>query len=191
MNFKNIALVALIAAMVPSLTFATGFQHKAYFGVGSASIKFADLDSTAGIGFSLGYEAFKTLSDKSGVSVGVEYNQLNSESEDSEGTKLESETSWLTVPVLYHYTGVQKFDFFGGGFAAFKLSESSTVDGMDLTEDTLTGTNYGIVLGLGYNITDRVFARAQYNLGLADINDLEGIDNAKTSEMRLSVGYSF
>lgn len=191
MNLKKIAVFTLIVGLVPSLAFAANLNHRAYLGLGSGTIKMKDLDSSAGTGFSLGYECLKKLSDTRALTFGVEYNQINSESEDDTDAVLSTDTSWLTAPVLYHVTVAEKVDIFGGGFAALKVGEDSDLDGLTVSKDTTKGTNFGLIIGAGYSITDKVFARLQYNYGLADINDIDGIDSSKTSEIRFSVGYSF
>lgn len=59
--------------------------------------------------------------------------------------------------------------------------------------DEIKGIDFGINFGLGYKLASGIFLDARYNLGLSNINDLEGSDELKNQNqvIQVSVGYLF
>ena len=73
----------------------------------------------------------------------------------------------------------------GGGESE---SDSETTDVKDFTK----GVDFGLNFGLGYNITESLSAGVRYNLGLSDINDIEGYTGKnQNSVFQVSLGYKF
>ena len=59
-------------------------------------------------------------------------------------------------------------------------------------KDFVKSVDFGFNVGLGYEFTENRFAGARYNLGLSDINDVNGSnDKIGNGVFQLSFGYKF
>ena len=69
-------------------------------------------------------------------------------------------------------------------------SESDSTSGD--YKDFVKSVDFGFNVGLGYEFTENMFAGARYNLGLSDINDVNGSnDKIGNGVFQLSFGYKF
>ena len=68
------------------------------------------------------------------------------------------------------------------------ISESDSED----IKDNLKSIDFGLNFGFGYEFTENVFASARYNVGLSDINDVQGSNvEIQNGVFQFSVGYKF
>ena len=112
---------------------------------------------------------------------------------------------YLNVPLMAKYFATDKLFIEAGpqiGFLMsakneFKFSETfmgdteSASGDVDI-KDNLKSIDFGLNFGLGYEFTENVFASARYNVGLSDINDVQGSDmKIQNGVLQFSVGYKF
>jgi hypothetical protein len=96
---------------------------------------------------------------------------------------------YLNVPLLGKYYVTKGLSLEAGPQIGFLLS--ADVEGEDV-KDAFQSLDYGVTAGLGYKLDNGINFSARYYLGLANINDLPGIDQtSKNGVFQLSVGYFF
>lgn len=84
----------------------------------------------------------------------------------------------------------EKFNLQAGPQIGFLMSASA--DSKDV-KDSFKSLDFGLNLGAGYDLTEKLFLEARYNLGLAQTQkDLgAGETAAKNAVIQLSLGYKF
>lgn len=133
-------------------------------------------------GFHLGLLAEFGLSESFAIQPEILYS--------AQGVKQGDETwklDYLTIPVMVKYYATDAFSIEAGPYIGFNTTSEFDMDGvtMDLKDDT-ESTDFGLGLGLGYELPMGVFFQVRYALGLSDI--MSDVD-AKNSVFQLSVGY--
>lgn len=114
--------------------------------------------------------------------------------------------SYLNIPLMLKYYATESLFVEAGPQIGLLLSakedysyndtewgESGSEEGIDV-KDAYKSIDFGLNLGLGYNITENIFAGARYNIGLSnilDFGDNEGDYKVKNSVIQVSVGYRF
>lgn len=97
--------------------------------------------------------------------------------------------NYLNVPLIGKYYVTEKLSLEAGSQIGFLLS---TKGGTNTNKDQFKTTDFGVSFGLGYKLDNGLFFNARYNLGLTDINDIDGIsDKNRNGVFQLSVGYFF
>ena len=129
---------------------------------------------------------------------------------ETEETKLK--LGYLNLPLMAKYFATDKLYLEAGPQVGFLVSakydsdysyvviddsDGSIFDSESGSEsgdykDFVKSVDFGFNFGLGYEFTENMFAGARYNLGLSDINDVNGSD-AKIGNgvFQLSFGYKF
>lgn len=97
--------------------------------------------------------------------------------------EFKNELGYLSIPVLAKFYLSKSLSLELGPQAAFLLSERKNVD----LEDAKT-FEFGVVGGLGLNITKNLFVQARYGLGLTEASKNADIKN---STIQLSAGIMF
>ncbi|TDO69897.1 outer membrane protein with beta-barrel domain [Flavobacterium chryseum] len=108
--------------------------------------------------------------------------------------------SYINIPVMFKYTADgQSFIEVGpqiGFLTSAKMSTkltqySKTVD--QDAKDTFESIDFGLVLGVGYNITEHLATNLRYAIGLSNIIKTESGDDDKihNSVFSLALGYKF
>ncbi len=102
---------------------------------------------------------------------------------------------YITVPVAIKYYPIDRFYVECGPQLGFLLSKkfgsSSDDDELDKSFDTSECNvfDFGILGGIGFNVTDNVFVEAKYIHGFCDT--FKNMDGYKNRNIQLSVGYLF
>ena len=95
--------------------------------------------------------------------------------------------NYLNIPLIAKYNVTERLSLEAGAQIGFLLS---TKGGADDYNDLFKTTDFGVNFGLGYKLNNRLNFSARYNLGLTDINNIDGIsDKNKNGVFQLSVGY--
>lgn len=112
---------------------------------------------------------------------------------------------YLNLPLMAKYFATEKLFIEAGPQIGFLMSakndyketetfmgDTETFSGDVDIKDNLKSIDFGLNFGLGYEFTQNVFASARYNVGLSDINDVEG-SNVKIQNgvFQFSIGYKF
>lgn len=112
---------------------------------------------------------------------------------------------YLNLPLMAKYFATEKLFIEAGPQIGFLMSakydfkeietfmgDTETFSGDIDIKDNLKSIDFGLNFGLGYEFTQNIFASARYNVGLSDINDVEG-SNVKIQNgvFQFSFGYKF
>ena len=97
--------------------------------------------------------------------------------------------NYLNVPLMGKYYVTEKLSLEVGPQVAYLLfTKGGTIDYKDL----LKATDYGVNFGVGYKLENGLNFTARYNLGLSNINDVDGFSEKNSNGVfQLSVGYFF
>uniref|UniRef100_UPI0039BE4763 porin family protein n=1 Tax=Formosa sp. 3Alg 14/1 TaxID=3382190 RepID=UPI0039BE4763 len=97
--------------------------------------------------------------------------------------------NYLNVPLMAKYYVIKGFSLEAGPQLGFLLNTND--DGLGI-EDDFNTVDFGVNLGLGYKLDNGLNFSARYNIGLTDIDDVEGFSGTnKNGVFQVSVGYFF
>lgn len=97
--------------------------------------------------------------------------------------------NYLNVPLMGKYYLTKGLSLEAGPQIGFLLSAKN--DKADV-KDSFNAIDFGVNFGLGYKFNNGLNFGARYNLGLSDINNIDGpSDKNKNGVFQLSVGYFF
>ena len=97
----------------------------------------------------------------------------------------EGNLDFIRIPVLAKYYVADSFSLQAGPEFAFKIAAEN-----ELTDEFTKSLDYGLGIGAGYELESGLFFDARYNLGLANISDVDGFD-VGTSSIQVGLGYRF
>lgn len=152
-------------------------------GLNFATLTGDDIDEAdSRTGFHLGLIAEFGLSESFAIQPEILYSAQGAKDGD-----MTWKLDYLTIPVMAKYYATDAFSIEAGPYIGFNTTSEWDMDGetLDLKDET-ESTDFGIGLGLGYELPMGVFFQARYALGLSDI--MSDAD-AKNSVFQLSVGY--
>jgi opacity protein-like surface antigen len=180
---KKLLLVAafFFAVSVTAQAQEMGFGIKG--GLNFASLSGDDVDDLdSRTGFHLGLLAEFGLTESFSIQPEVLYSAQGAKEGD-----IKWKLDYLTIPVMAKYYATEGFSIEAGPYIGFNTTSEWDFDGetMDLKDDT-ESTDFGLGLGLGYELPMGVLFQARYSMGLSDIASDGDIKN---SVFQLSVGY--
>lgn len=180
--------------LTAAAVFAFGFTNaqETKFGV-KAGLNMADLsgDDTDGIdskiAFHVGGFAEIKLTDKFAVQPELLYSAQGGK---ADGGKYNFD--YINLPIMAKFYITDQFSVEAGPQVGFLVSAKVKPDSGDTQDvkDQLKSTDFGVNVGLGYNLTENFTAGLRYNLGLSQVVDADGAD-VKNNVFSLSVGYKF
>lgn len=127
-----------------------------------------------------------------GTVAGVDYSYEN-----------KTQLDYINVPIMGKYYLAEGFSLEFGPQVGFLISAKNksegTISGLGTNEseetdikDSLKSVDYGLNIGVGYKLDSGLNFGARYNLGLSDINDVQGYDGKNQNRViQLSIGYMF
>lgn len=97
--------------------------------------------------------------------------------------------NYLNVPLMGKYYLTKGFSLEAGPQIGYLLSaKNEAVD----VKDSFKSVDFGANFGVGYKLENGLNFSARYNLGLSNINNVDGInDKNKNGVFQVSVGYFF
>ena len=99
--------------------------------------------------------------------------------------------NYLNIPLMGKYYLIKGFSLEVGPQIGFLLSAKNKDTDTDI-KDAFNTVDFGVNFGLGYKFTNGINFDVRYNLGLSDINNIDGLtDKNKNGVFQLSVGYFF
>jgi hypothetical protein len=182
---KKVLLVAAFAVLGLSNVNAQEIQFGAKGGLNFASISG---DNTGGTGtvtaFNVGLVAEIPINEKFSFQPELMYS--------GQGYSFDDDTvalNYLNIPLIGKYYVTKGLSLEAGPQIGFLLSAKS--EDIDV-KDLFNTVDFGVNFGVGYKLDNGLNFGARYNLGLADINDIDGFnDKNKNGVFQLSVGYFF
>jgi len=191
---------------------AQEIKYGAKVGLNVATLNGDVEDVKSLIGAHLGGFVEIKITDKFAFQPELLYSMQGAKSEYSEsepGYSYSSEEKYklgyLNLPLMAKYFATEKLFIEAGPQIGFLMSakndyketetfmgDTETFSGDIDIKDNLKSIDFGLNFGLGYEFTQNVFASARYNVGLSDINDVEG-SNVKIQNgvFQFSFGYKF
>ncbi len=112
---------------------------------------------------------------------------------DQNGTENKISLNYLTLPVIGKFYFGDHFSLeTGPRFATLANATESADDTTDEFFDSFNNFDFGWVVGAGYKFESGLFFQLHYNIGLSNINDIDGLDITNNTALgQLSVGYLF
>ena len=148
-----------------------------------------EIDYGAGLSINVGADALYQLSDKFGITGGLNYNYFEGTKETIKvmGYEIKNvlKLGFLDVPIIAHYNITNNFGAFAGIQPSFLLSAKN--DDLDL-KDGCKSFQFSIPLGLEYTFNEPIVLSAQVNLPVTKLND-DDFDAQKFTVFMLKVGY--
>jgi hypothetical protein len=179
----------LLLAVVTVLGFANVNAQKIKFGA-KGGLNFATIsgDNTKGIdvvtSFNFGVLSEIPISEKFSFQPELMYS--------GQGYSFNDNTvalSYLNIPLMGKYYLTKGLSIEAGPQIGFLLAAKNEKTDV---KDSFNTFDFGVNFGLGYKLDNGLNFGARYNLGLTDINNLEGSSfKNKNGVFQLSVGYFF
>jgi len=190
-----IAAIAVVGFSVTGLA-----QQQVKFGpkagVNLATISGND-DSEMKIGFHVGAVAEIKFNDKFSLQPEVLYSAQGGQLKENSDIKMNND--YINIPIMAKYYFVEGFSVELGPQVGFLMkSEVKGNDGSVDTKDAHKSIDFGVGVGLAYDLPMGLFVNARYNIGLSKINeDIEAgpitveTDDVKNSVIQIGIGYKF
>lgn len=182
---KNFLLLAVLTV----LGFLNVNAQEIKFGA-KGGLNFANIsgDNTKGIdvvtSFNVGVVSEIPISEKFSFQPEIMYS--------GQGYSFEDNTvalSYLNIPLMGKYYLTKGLSLEAGPQIGFLLAAKNEKTNV---KDSFNTFDFGVNFGLGYKLDNGLNFGARYNLGLTDINNVEGSSSKnKNSVFQLSVGYFF
>jgi hypothetical protein len=97
--------------------------------------------------------------------------------------------NYLSIPLLAKYYITEKLSLEAGPQIGFLLS---TKGGTKDYKDLFKTTDFGVNFGISYKLNNGLNFSARYNLGLTNINNIDGVpDKNRNRVFQLSISYFF
>lgn len=141
-------------------------------------------------GFHLG--AFTLIKiTKIGIQPEILFSQQGSTLEYSGSPDVETNFSYLNIPVILKLYTVAGINLQAGPQFGFLTSATSKVEGLEEEDikDELKGSDLSLALGAGWDLPFGLTIDARYNLGLSRINKNDADPDSKNQVFQVSVGY--
>ena len=205
-------LLTVAAVMAFGLMNAQEVKYGAKAGLNMSNFGGDAENTDMKIGFQIGGFAEIKISDKFAVQPELLFSTQGAKSEYSEsepGYSYSEESTvklnYLNIPIMAKYYATEKFYVEAGPQIGFLMSAKEdfdysetfmgTTDSGSTSEDIkdgLNSTDFGLGLGLGYNITENVGAGLRYTAGLSNIyKDAPSGYSVNNSNIAVSVAYTF
>ncbi|CDF78172.1 conserved hypothetical protein containing N-terminal outer membrane beta-barrel domain [Formosa agariphila KMM 3901] len=185
---KKLLLVAAIAVFGLANVNAQDIQFGVKGGLNFASIygdHSSDYDEVTS--FNLGVMAEIPVNEKFSFQPELLYSGQGY-SLDSDSDKM-VELYYLNVPLMGKYYVTKGLSLEAGPQIGFLLSAK---DDKSSATDYFNTVDFGVNFGLGYKLDNGLNFGARYNLGLTDINNVDGFsDKNRNGVLQVSVGYFF
>ena len=191
----------MIAALAVVGFSATGLaQQQVKFGP-KAGINLASMsgqdDAEMKIGFHVGAVAEIKFSDTFSIQPELLYSAQGSKSKSSDDVKLNND--YINIPIMAKYYFVEGFSVEAGPQIGFLMkAEASNGDATVDMKDYYKSIDFGLGIGLAYDLPQGLFVNARYNIGLSKIGEDQTIgnitieaDDVKNSVIQIGVGYKF
>lgn len=175
-------------------------QQQVKFGP-KAGVNFANLsgmnDSEMKIGFHVGAVAEIKFNDKFSIQPEVLYSTQGAK---SKGNDDKISNDYINIPIMAKYYIVDGFSVELGPQVGFLMkSESEGIISGD-TKDFYKSVDFGLGMGLAYDLPQGFFINARYNLGLSKANEdfksgIGGVTietkDLKNNVIQVGIGYKF
>ncbi|SRR5690606_26995400 len=197
----TLTLLGLVAFSTSALA-----QQEVKFGP-KAGVNFANLsgadDSEMKTGFHVGAVAEIKFNDKFSIQPEVVYSTQGAKFSQTLPIIGEVESTikndYINVPIMAKYYFIEGFSVELGPQIGFLMkSEAESGDNTIDTKDAYKSIDFGLGVGLAYDLPMGLFVGARYNLGLSKVNEDVSVgdisvetDDIKNGVIQVGVGYKF
>ena len=177
---KKVVLITVLTVLGLTEVHAQKINFGAKAGLNIASITGDNTDNLDPItDFHFGIQAEISISEKFSFQPELLYS--------GQGSKVH--LNYLNIPLMGKYYVSKGFSLEMGPQLGFLLSAKN--DDTD-AKDAFKSLDFGVNFGIGYKLDNGLNFSARYNLGLSDINDINGFsDKNRNGVFQLSIGYFF
>lgn len=193
---KKLLLISVIASL--TLVSCASVRFGARAGANLSTINGDDADSFKNkTSFHIGAVAEMEVTDAFSVQPELLYSSQGadySESMYSGSYNLD----YINLPIMAKYKVAEGFSLEAGPQVGLLLSakdkfEGDGSSGEEDIKDFISDTDFGVNLGVGYELENGLNFGARYNLGLSNLNDGEDADDFKiqNATIQFSIGYFF
>jgi len=206
---KNLILISIVVFFIFTSSTAQKIKYGSKIGVNIANITGDETDdfNTKAL-LHAGAVAEIMISDEFSFQAELLYSAQGAKSDYNEtldevtlrytSVKLE----YINIPLLAKFYVIKSFSFEAGPQVGFLITAEREFEKTDNGEietgekdilDEIKGIDFGLNFGLAYKLESGIFLAARYNLGLSNINDLEGSNELKNQNrvIQFSAGYFF
>ncbi|WP_114751598.1 porin family protein [Pleomorphovibrio marinus] len=197
--------VALLSVMILGVIFHSNAQQdppsegKGSFGIrgganffnwGGSDISSSDYNNR--VGFHAGVYGTVFLGEAFAIEPGAYYSVKGTQNDDFADSR--AILNYIDIPVLFRVYAGDGFNFFAGPQGSILMGSTFEADVLGNTlgwnTDAINDVDYGVVVGVGYNLPRGLNLQASYDLGLRPVfkdSDAEVYNRG----FKLSVGISF
>jgi len=185
---KTTKLVLMAAACCFALTTNAQVTYGPVLGLNMATVGGDESSSNAmKMGFHIGGVVDIGVSDNFSVETGIQYSGKGTQDKDESSYKWN--LAYIDIPVLAKYKMESGLNFFAGPYVGILMSSEVTDGTTDLdVKEFTSSTDFGMKLGLGFQMESGLALSAHYGLGLANLYK-EGDDSNTNGVIGISVAY--
>jgi hypothetical protein len=193
MRTRNLIYVLAVCAMILSITNAKAGGAENKLGI-TAGVNMAGIagdnsgDYSTKTGFNAGVVMDLGMSENLSINVSALYSQMGAQSKDNSSNKWN--LNYFTIPILAKYKLSSGLNFFAGPYIGFLMSADAKSDAgsIDL-KDNMESTDFGLHVGVGFQLEGGLGFNARYGLGFSNI-DKSGGSNTNNL-IAINVSYMF
>ena len=187
---KKVMLTA-VAVMAFGLSNAQDVKFGAKAGLNMSNYT-GDVEGTdMKVGYQVGGFAEIKISEKFAVQPELVFTNLGAKG-DFSGVTVTEHLNYIAIPVMAKYFVADKFSVEAGPQIGFLMSAKMKADGESVdTKDDYNSTDFGLNVGVGYDITENIGVGLRYTAGLSNIAKDSGDFKQGNRNIALSVGYKF
>lgn len=155
-------------------------------GLNIATFSGGDAGRNSLLGLHVGLTSEIAFNERFSLQPELLYTRQGSEAEDIVKVKLD----YIAVPIMVKYYLADNFSIEVGPQASFLISDKADFNDDVLPDEDTDASNFdfGLNLGLGYNLGANMFTQVRYNFGITTVAENPDIKN---SVFQLSLGYKF
>jgi opacity protein-like surface antigen len=171
---------------------ASGLGIGPVAGVNLANISEEDnSQNSMKVGFHIGAVLELSITDNFIIAPGVLYSIKGTQSTDNSDLKIN--LNYLEIPINAKYRMESGFNIFAGPYIGLLMSAEVTDGTNDVDfSDFVESTDFGLNVGLGYDLESGFGFSAQYGLGLSDISkDVSGFESGTTTNAVIGISLRY
>ncbi len=196
---KKLLFISILAGLTLASCAVKPIKLGLKAGVNSTSIKGDDADSFKGkVGFHVGVVTELEVSEKFAVQPEVSFSTQGADYSETMYTGSYN-LNYVNVPVMAKFKVADGFSLEAGPQIGFLMSAKDKYNGEEGSgeedvKDVTKGIDFGINLGVGYELESGLNFGVRYNFGISELNDFSdssGNESWKNGVIQLSMGFFF
>lgn len=194
MKWKYMTLI-LVAISLTTLSFGQGFHAGVKAGANLFKMDGKSFNQEFQFGYNVGAFAEINFNKHIGIQPEVLWNQTNYRTADQfkdiypQGTNdLKGSLNYLSIPILFSYRPVKFFSFQVGPQYGILINKHETL--LQNGKDAFKDGDFSMLGGVQFNLGG-VKVGGRYQIGLANINDIDKQDKWKNQGFQVYAGFRF